>query len=281
MNGIANTDQSRAWNGYEGSHWATHRDRWDAVNAGFNQPLSDAAAIAPGDRVLDVGCGAGATTRLAARAAAPGGSALGLDLSGPMLERARAAAESEGVAGARFEQGDAQVHPLPRGAFDVVISRFGVMYFADPVAAFGNIASAVRPGGRAALLCAAEPEGNEWLTALAALAGLLPPNGFGEPGGPGMFSLSAPGAAVALLERAGWDDVRAKHVTAHGTWGDDAEHAADLLLSSGPLRHLFARAAPAAAADARRRLVNVLRPRESADGLRLRSNAWLVTATAR
>ncbi|WP_284581846.1 class I SAM-dependent methyltransferase [Streptomyces sp. 2P-4] len=281
MNSTANTAQYRAWNGYEGSHWAARRDRWDAVNAGFNQPLFDAAAIAPGDRVLDVGCGAGATTRLAARAAAPRGSALGLDLSGPMLEQARAAAASEDIANARFEQGDAQVHPLPRGAFDLVISRFGVMYFADPVAAFGNIAAALRPGGRAALLCAAEPEGNEWLTALAALADLLPLDGFGEPGGPGMFSLSAPGAAAALLERAGWEDVRAKHVTAHGTWGDDAAHAAGLLLESGPVRHLLARSAPGAAAEARRRLTDTLRPREGGSGLRLRSTAWLLTATAR
>ncbi|MGV9404910.1 class I SAM-dependent methyltransferase [Streptomyces sp. NPDC003667] len=145
----------------------------------LNQPLLDAAVITPGDHVLDIGCGAGATALLAARAAAPHGSALGLDLSGPMLQRARAGAESADLANVRFEQGDAQVHPLPRSTFDVVISRFGIMFFGDPAAAFANIAAALRAGGRAALLCAAEPEGNQWLTALATLADLLPLDGFG------------------------------------------------------------------------------------------------------
>ncbi|MFF9819443.1 class I SAM-dependent methyltransferase [Streptomyces sp. NPDC014006] len=107
-----------------------------------------------------IGCGAGATTRLAA-GAAPHGSALGLDLYGPMLERARAGAGSAGLGNVRFEQGDAQVHPLPRGTFDLAISRFGIMFFTDPGAAFANIAAALRPGGRVALLCAAEPEGNQ------------------------------------------------------------------------------------------------------------------------
>ncbi|MFF0851136.1 class I SAM-dependent methyltransferase [Streptomyces sp. NPDC003280] len=152
MHAIVNTAQAQAWNGYEGAHWAAHQDRWDAVNAGFDQPLLDAAVITPGDHVLDIGCGAGATTLLAARAAAPHGSALGLDLSGPMLQRARAGAEGADFANVRFEQGDAQVHPLPRSTFDVVISRFGIMFFSDPAAAFANIAAALRPGGRAALL---------------------------------------------------------------------------------------------------------------------------------
>ncbi|MEU2394952.1 class I SAM-dependent methyltransferase [Streptomyces sp. NPDC007369] len=280
MHGIANTTQSQAWNGYEGTHWAAHQDRWDAVNAGFNQPLLAAAAITPGDHVLDIGCGAGATTRLAARAAAPHGSALGLDLSAPMLERARASAETEGIDNVRFEQGDAQVRPLTRGSFDLAVSRFGVMFFADPVAAFANIAAALRPGGRAALLCAAEPEGNEWLTALATLTDLLPLNGFGKSGGPGMFSLSAPGAAAALLSEAGLQNVRAEHVTAYGTWGSDADEAADFLLASGPGRHLLTQAAPAIAARARTRLTDALRPHQSDAGVRLRSTAWLLTATA-
>ncbi|MEW2418016.1 methyltransferase domain-containing protein [Streptomyces sp. NPDC046866] len=280
MHSIANTAQAQAWNGYEGSHWAAHQDRWDAVNAGFDQPLLDAAAIAPGERVLDIGCGAGATTRLAARAAGPEGSALGLDLSGPLLERGRAAAEREGIGNVRFEQGDAQVHPLPRGSFDLALSRFGVMFFADPAAAFAHIAAALRPGGRVALLAAAEPEGNQWLTALAALGDLLPLEGFGKAGGPGMFSLAAPGAAASLLSRAGLHDVRAEHVTAYGTWGRDADDAGDFLLGSGPGRHLLGAVDAGAAVRVRSRLADVLRPYEGGAGLRLRSTGWLLTGTA-
>ncbi|MEU3771957.1 methyltransferase domain-containing protein [Streptomyces sp. NPDC032472] len=280
MHPIANTAQSQAWNGYEGAHWAAHQDRWDAVNAGFDQPLLDAAGIEPGERVLDVGCGAGATTRLAARAAGPQGSALGLDLSGPMLERARASAAREGIGNVRFEQGDAQVHPLPRGSFDLAISRFGVMFFTDPAAAFANIAAALRPGGRVALLAAAEPEGNEWLTALAALGDLLPLEGFGTAGGPGMFSLADPGAAASLLSGAGLRDVRAEHVTAYGTWGRDAEQAADFILDSGPGRHLLTGVDAGTAARVRSRLADSFRPYESDAGLKLRSTGRLFTATA-
>ncbi|MFB7469095.1 class I SAM-dependent methyltransferase [Streptomyces sp. NPDC056224] len=280
MHGIANTDQAESWNGYEGTHWAAHQSRWDAVNAGFDQPLFEAAAIAPGEHVLDIGCGAGSTTRQAARAVAPAGRALGLDLSGPMLERARASAESEGLVNVRFEHGDAQVHRLTPGTFDLAISRFGIMFFTDPAAAFANIATALRPGGRAALLCAAEPEGNEWLTAMAALGDLLPMEGFGKPGGPGMFSLAAPGAAAALLSGAGFRDVRATHVTAYGTWGRDAADAAEFLLDSGPGRHLVAQAGPGVGERATARLTEVLRPHEADGALRLRGTGWLLTATA-
>src|SRR3569833_290281 len=147
---IVNTAQAEAWNGYEGGHWAAHQSRYDAVNSGFNAPLLAAAAIGEHDRVLDVGCGNGQLTRLAARRARFG-HATGLDLSAPMLERARATAAEEGVANVTFARGDAQVHPFPAGAFDVAVSRFGAMFFADPVAAFANVGRAERAGGRAAV----------------------------------------------------------------------------------------------------------------------------------
>ncbi|GLF99182.1 class I SAM-dependent methyltransferase [Streptomyces yaizuensis] len=289
--GIANTDQAAAWNGYEGTHWAAHQERWNAVNAGFDRPLLDAAAITPGERVLDIGCGGGATTRLAARAAGAG-HALGLDLSGPVLEHARTRARREAVANIAFEQGDAQVHPLPPAAFDIAISRFGIMFFADPVAAFANIARALRPGGRVAFLSAAEPEGNEWLQALVSLRDILPVGGFGAPGGPGMFALADAATATALLTEAGFRDARAEHVRAYGTWGRDAGDAADFLLDSGPGRHLLAQVGPEAATEARARLTAYLGTYGTAGtagsaesgsggggGLRLRSTGWLLTAT--
>ncbi|WP_166028157.1 class I SAM-dependent methyltransferase [Streptomyces chilikensis] len=278
MHGIANTAQAQAWNGHEGSHWAAHQDRWDAVNAGFNQPLLHAAAIGAGERVLDIGCGAGTTTQLAARAAAPG-HALGLDLSAPMLERARTRTARDGIPNISFEHGDAQVHPLTPGAFDVAISRFGIMFFDDPVAAFANIATALRPGGRIAFLSAAEPEGNQWLQALTALDDILPMRGFGAPGAPGMFSLADAGTATAALTEAGFQDVRAEHVQAYGTWGRDAREAAHFLLDSGPGRHLLEQVGPDDQDRARSRLVERLRPYRTDGALRLRSTAWLLTAT--
>ncbi|MGO4457793.1 class I SAM-dependent methyltransferase [Streptomyces sp. M-16] len=275
--GVANKDQEQAWNGYEGAFWARHQDRWDAVNDGFNQPLLDAAGIALRDRVLDIGCGAGRTTRLAARLAAEG-TALGLDLSAPMLERARASAAHERTANVVFSRGDAQVHPFAPGGFDVALSRYGVMFFADPQAAFANIGRALRPGGRLSFVCAALPEENDWLRALATLRGILPVGEFGVPGAPGMFSLATPGRASAILEASGFEAVESVGVEAYGDWGRDAEDAAAFLLDSGPGRHLLDQVGPTEAERARRTLADALHPYESGGAVRLRSSSWLVTA---
>ncbi|WAL93836.1 class I SAM-dependent methyltransferase [Streptomyces sp. Je 1-369] len=277
MQSIINTEQAQAWNGYEGEHWARNQDRWDAVNAGFNIPLLDAASVDVVDRVLDVGCGAGRTTRLAARRA-HGGHALGLDLSAPMLAGARRAARQEGLDNVSFTQGDAQVHPLAPAAYDVAISRYGVLFFADPVAGFGNIARALRPGGRAAFICGAYPEDNEWLQAFAALDDLLPLGGFGAPGGPGMFSLADADRTCDVLSAAGFERVGARRVETYGTWGRDAAEAAAFLLDSGPGRHLTSQVTPETRDHAHSRLTDILRPHEADGALRLRSVALLVTA---
>ncbi|MGI5347119.1 class I SAM-dependent methyltransferase [Streptomyces sp. CA-250714] len=278
MQQTANTKQEQAWNGYEGTHWARNQDRWDAVNEGFNQPLLEAAALAPGDAVLDIGCGAGATTRLAARRAVDG-HATGLDISGPQLESARATTDAERLGNVAFEQGDAQVHPLAGRDFDVAISRYGVMFFADPVAAFSNIARGLRTGGRLAFVCAADAERNEWLQALAALRDLLPLGGFGVTGGPGMFSLADPARIREVLTAAGFTDLAVQHAEADGRWGQGARDAADFLLDSGPGRQLLAQVDQETGTRARQALTERLRPHEDPQGtVRLRSSAWLVTA---
>ncbi|GAA1372186.1 class I SAM-dependent methyltransferase [Streptomyces beijiangensis] len=277
MRRIANSEQEQAWNGYEGTYWATHQDRWDSVNAGFNAPLFAAASIAEGDRVLDIGCGAGFTTRLAARTA-HAGQARGLDLSAPMLARARESAQREGLDNVAFEQADAQVHPFEPGAFDVAISRYGVMFFADPVAAFTNIAGALRAEGRLAFVCGAGPERNEWLTAMASLRAHLPMGDLGTPGGPGMFSLSDPERVRAVLAAAGFVHITVERAETRGVWGPHAEATADFLLDSGPGRHLTQQVEAEVRERARQALVDALRPYEDHDAVRLRSSAWLVTA---
>src|SRR3954454_17380587 len=172
MASTVNPPQAEAWNGYEGGHWAAHQDRYDAVNSGFNDRLLAAAAIGSQDEVLDVGCGNGQVTRLAARRAR---RAAGLDLSAPMLARARATAEEEGLANVTFEQGDAQIHPFPAGAYDVAFSRFGIMFFADPVAAFANIGRALRPGGRVAFLSLRDLASSDLGSVFAVMGGQVPP----------------------------------------------------------------------------------------------------------
>ncbi|MFF1485913.1 class I SAM-dependent methyltransferase [Streptomyces sp. NPDC058319] len=278
MPDIVNNEQEKAWNGPEGAHWARHRDRWNAVNEGFDEPLLDAAAITGAHRSLDLGCGSGQTTLLAALRA-PRGSALGLDLSGPMLASARARAEKEGVANVSFTRGDAQVHPFEPGAFDAAISRYGVMFYADPVAAFANVRRALRPGGRLAFVCPADAALNDWTAAMASLRGLLPVGDFGTPGLPGMFSLADRGRVHAVLTAAGYTGITTGHVQAYGTWGHGAEDAADFLLGTGPGRHLMERADQDARDRARHTLTAHLRGHESDDGtVRLLSTSWLVTA---
>jgi ubiquinone/menaquinone biosynthesis C-methylase UbiE len=133
---IANTDQAERWNsGDDVAHWTRNQERYDRMNEPFLELILKAAALRSGGQVLDVGCGCGGTTLAAARLIEPG-QAVGLDLSGPMLTLARARAESAGLGNAVFQQGDAQVYPLGPDRFDTVISRFGVMFFADPAAAF-------------------------------------------------------------------------------------------------------------------------------------------------
>ncbi|MFE0803880.1 class I SAM-dependent methyltransferase [Streptomyces sp. NPDC058812] len=278
MSEIVNTEQAQAWNGPEGAHWARNQDRWNAVNEGFNEPLLDAAGLTGGHRTLDIGCGSGQTTRLAALRT-PRGGATGLDLSGPMLAEARSRAARDGVANVTFTQGDAQAHPFEPGSFDAAISRYGVMFFSDPEAAFRNIGRALRPGGRLAFVCPAEPSLNGWVTAMAVLREILPLGDFDTPGLPGMFSLASPDRIRAVLAAAGFSGVAVDPVEAYGAWGRGADDAAEFLLNTGPGRHFLSQVGTPAQVRARRALTDHLRGYEATDGtVRLRSTSWLVTA---
>ncbi|MFC9325255.1 class I SAM-dependent methyltransferase [Kitasatospora sp. NPDC057015] len=279
MHQVVNTEQAQAWNGYEGQHWADHHDRWQAVNEGFDEHLFTAAAIGPDDRVLDIGCGTGRTTRSAARRA-PGVRALGLDLSAPMLARARAATADDDPADVAFVQGDAQVFAFPPASFDVVVSRFATMFFSDPVAAFTNVRTALRPGGRLALVCMGDPDRNDWLRALFALRPHLPLPPLPSLGDPGMFSLADPARIREVLSGAGYSQIDSTAVEAPMHWGRDAADAARFLLGSGPAHHLLARVDAATARRAEEALTAALRPHAGPDGVRLRGSARLVTAVA-
>ncbi|MBO2460559.1 class I SAM-dependent methyltransferase [Actinomadura violacea] len=265
---VVNTSQAEAWNGYEGEHWAGHHDRYDAVNNGFNEALLGAAAIGPRDRVLDLGCGNGHVTRLAARRA-PLGDALGVDLSAPMLARARSLAGQEGVPNVAFEQGDAQVHPFPDSAFDAAISRFGIMFFADPVAAFGNVRRALRDGGRLAFLSMALLAGTDLGTVFAAIA----PRPAAVTGHSGPLSLSDPDHVQEVLGAAGFRDVSCRTVHADQVWGRDAADAAEFLAGWGPVRHNLGDGP-----ELRTTITDAMRPFEHDGAVRLRGTALLVQA---
>ena len=276
---VVNTEQAEAWNTDEGVHWAAHAERYDAMIAAFTQPLLDAATIGDSDSVLDIGCGNGQTSRLAARRAIRG-RVVGLDLSGPMLARARDLAVAEGLTNVAFEQGDAQVRALVPASFDVAISRFGVMFFADPVAAFRNLGRALRPGGRLAFVCWQDLSRNEWLLVpVGAALEHVPMPDLGPPGAPGPFSLAEPDHLSSTLGSAGFRSVAITAVDRQVRLGDDAKDAMAFLRGTSMARILLDKADGATATRALDAVTEALRAHEAPDGLYLNGAAWLVTAS--
>ena len=275
---IVNVEQAEAWDGPDGEFWAAHQARFDTTISPHHAQLMATAAIAPGERVLDVGCGNGLTSRDAARAAGEQGEVLGVDLSGPMLALATQLAKDEGLGNVRFEQGDAQVYPFPNGAFDLVMSRFGVMFFGDPVAAFTNIASAVRPGGRLVMAIWGPVPDNEWITALldaVALGRVLPSP---PPGAPGPFSLADQNHTRSVLTEAGFTDVafdRSEH-SAH--FGSDAEDAFGFISQLNVLQTMMEDLDEPTRAKGFENLRATVAAHETPDGVVFRSASWVVSA---
>lgn len=236
---IANTAQFESWNGESGTRWVARADERDLVLAPVAEALLAAADPSPGQRVLDVGCGCGATTLAAAALVGRTGSVTGFDLSGPMLEVARGRASASGAANATFTQGDAQSHAFDEAPFDLVISRFGTMFFADPVTAFTNLRSSLRPGGRLAIATWQPLTANDWLMvpAVALLDHTTAPATSTE--GPGMFAQSDPDVVHATLGAAGFAEIRVDAVEVTFTLGPTLGAAVDYLADTGPGRLLL------------------------------------------
>jgi ubiquinone/menaquinone biosynthesis C-methylase UbiE len=278
MTEITNADQHAAWNGDSGHRWVADAERRDRVMAPIAEAVLRAADLREGDQVLDVGCGCGATTLAAATAVAPGGHVVGIDLSGPMLELARTRAADQGVPNVTFLHGDAQTHPLPAGRFVVVISRFGTMFFDDPVAAFANVAAALSPGGRLCLATWQPLDANDWLTVPGAALlryGELPET---APGVPGAFAQSDPEAVTSTLHRAGFTEVGFDPVSITLTLGRDPADATDYLANTGVARAVLATIPDEqhpAALDAVR---TVLAEHTDAAGVHLGAAIWIITA---
>lgn len=232
--------------------------------------------IRAGDRVLDIGCGTGHTTRAAA-AAAPDGGALGVDISSPAIERARELAAAQGLRNVAFECADAQVHPFAPACVDVAISRFGTMFFDDPAAALGNIARALRPGGRLVMMVWQAGERNEWDVAVRrALDGTTRP--VATSAGSEAFSLADPIATTHTLERAGFVDVAFGDVDEPVCFGPDVASALAWVRRFACTRQMLDRLDPESSARALDRLRQVLSTHLGADGVWFGSRAWIVTA---
>jgi SAM-dependent methyltransferase len=276
-----NEQQIEQWNGVESNHWVEYAERYDGQLAPFADVLFERLALVGADRVLDVGCGCGVTTLTAAAQAL---HAVGLDLSGPMLAVARNRAADAGLANVEFIQADAQVHWFVPASFDVVVSRFGVMFFDDLTPAFANLRAALADDGRLAFVCWRPLDANEWLfvPGAAAAAHVALPD-LGGDNAPGMFSLADDDAVRALLGAAGFNaiDVEPFDTTITLGGGGTVDETLDYLLGTGIAHALLDNAAP----DARERAIDAVRASlaeryEAGVGVRLGAGAWVVSARA-
>lgn len=198
-------EQAEFWNGAGGDAWVAMQPVMDRILVGFEESLADAAAERGAERVLDVGCGVGATTLAIARRLGAGARCTGIDISAPMVEAAkeRVAFDDDPP---RFLLADAATHSFEDGEFDLLVSRFGVMFFDDPVAAFANLRRAIAPGGGLRFICWRSPEENPFMTTGAqAVAHLLPELPPREPGAPGPFAFAEKARIGEILTDAGWD----------------------------------------------------------------------------
>ena len=277
---IANPEQAAAWNGNEGEHWTENADHHDRAARRHWQRFLDAGLISAPDAVLDIGCGTGQSTRDAARIAKQG-SVLGVDLSAVMLERAREQSKAAGLANVTYVQGDAQVYPFGEKAFDIAMSRFGAMFFNDPVRAFTNIGNAVRPGGRLALLAWRELARNEWLTAVREAVAVgrqlpMPP-----PDAPTPFALADPERVRGILSAAGYEDVGFEPVDEPIDFGPHADDAFAFVSNLGIVEGLTQDLDAAGRERALDGLRQTVVAHESADGVLFGTSAWLITARRR
>jgi SAM-dependent methyltransferase len=278
-----NADQIAYWNEQAGPKWVAFQDALDRQIEPFGLVAIERAKVASGERALDVGCGCGQTTLELARRVGARGRVLGIDLSAPMLARASERARSQGLDQASFLAADAQTHRFEPESFDLGFSRFGVMFFQDPVAAFRNLRGALAPGGRFAFVCWREMARNGWmLEPMAALAKhiTLPPPA--APDAPGPFAFADEKRVSAILEGAGFRDVTLEPHDAEMALagGPDAEQTAEFFLEIGPAAAAAREAGVTDLAPLRRSIVEVLARHRRADGFYLPSASWIVTARA-
>ncbi|MEX3815445.1 class I SAM-dependent methyltransferase [Paraburkholderia sp. BR13439] len=240
-----NAYQVADWNGQSGERWVANQARLDAMVAVFGQAAIEAAAPAAGERVLDVGCGAGASSLALAARVGAGGQVLGVDISAPLISRARALAPQDTPV--LYQVADASSAELPEGAFDILFSRFGVMFFDDPTAAFTHMRRALRPGGRVAFVCWRGAAENDWVRLpMGAIKGILPPSAPPDPEAPGPFSFGDRGRVSRILTAAGFADIAIAPFDASVPFGEggtrDAaiDDAVKMTLEVGPLSRALA-----------------------------------------
>jgi len=277
----ANLEQIRYWNEQGGPRWVQRQQQLDAQINPLGLVAMQKARVKLGDRVLDVGCGCGQTSLELAQRVGPSGSVLGIDISQPMLARARERQNELGIKNLEFLCADAQTYSFERERFDLICSRFGVMFFDDPTAAFGNLRPALRSDGRLCFLCWQALEKNEWarVPLMAATRHIQPPAP-PAPEAPGPFAFADPERIRRILEGGGFKEVSCESYEAELSMGGarTVDEAVEFSLEIGTVARLL----PGADTDTRTRVAQSIRealtPYASQYGVSLHGAAWIVLA---
>jgi SAM-dependent methyltransferase len=276
-----NADQVAYWNGPGGQHWADRQQMQDITLAPISDLLIDRAKVEAGERILDVGCGCGATSIALATKVGPSGHVMGVDISAPMLARARQIAPAG--APVDFVLADATVYPFESASFDLLASRFGVMFFAEPAVSFANMRKALRPSGRVAFICWREPRANPFfmvpLQAVYKHVPKLPPPGAEDPG---PFSFASETRVRRILSEAGFCAVAMEpHSLALDiAVGQGIDAAVKSTLEIGPSSRALADQPPEVRAAATVSIREALAPFVKGQAVPLPASVWVVTAAA-
>jgi SAM-dependent methyltransferase len=276
-----NADQIAFWNGPAGQHWADRQALQDILLKPVADILIGRARAKAGERIVDVGCGSGAISLALARQVGPSGHVLGIDISGPMLARARQIAPA-GLP-VDFVQADATVYPFDPASFDLLVSRFGVMFFADPALSFGNLRRSMRPSGRLAFACWREPRENPFfmvpLQAVYKHAPKLPQLG---PEDPGPFAFASEQRVTRILGEAGFTGIAMEpcNLSLDLAVGRGLDGAVEGALEIGPSARALAEQPPDVVAAATRSIREALAPLVRGQSVPLGGSIWIVTAIA-
>jgi SAM-dependent methyltransferase len=276
-----NADQIAYWNGPGGQRWADRQAAQDILLAPVADLLIDRAKPKSGERIIDVGCGSGATSIAFARKVGPSGHVFGVDVSGPMLARARQGAPKE--LPVDFAQADATVYPFDPDSFDLLASRFGVMFFADPAKSFANLRRGLRATGRLAFACWREPRENPWMmTPLQAIYQHVPKLPPQAPDDPGPFSFASEPRVHRILGEAGFTDVAMEScpLSLDIAIGGGLEAAVRGALEIGPASRALDGHPPETRAAAVESIREALAPFAKGETVALPGSIWMVTARA-
>lgn len=281
---IPNADQIKFWNGAAGEQWATNQERMDANLRPFTDAAISLAAPADGESALDIGCGCGDTTLVLSERVGLDGHAMGLDISEPMIARARdraAAVETMGLPCPRFAIGDASAWQFKSANYDLLFSRFGVMFFSDPAAAFANMRGALRQGGRTAFVCWQPMKDNDFFVVptMAALT-VLPAPEAPAPNAPGPFAFGDKDRLNGILKDAGFAniDISSLELEMDVAAGESVEGAGEELLNVGPIARLVEEISDDQRKDVKAAVVDALRPHAASGSVKLGTKTWLVSA---